>query len=554
MPAPSYLKGVFYRILLVAAIPSLFFPTFMLVSDYQSGAKDLQARALQMLDALSNNSIEGLLTGQADSYLEPLAQWALFQNETSGVIFEDNSGKVLLSKMREAKNELFVLSHLSALPPEGHGELYAPSGRLLYFRKTVKTWKMSGEEQIFGYSKQRSISPIGTVTLIETPQLLYQSLIRNLFLCLLLIVPFLALASLVARGISLKVTKPVFDLIGAFKAFEMGDYNPPLPNPKERELSELVIQFKTTTSRFADLLREKDVTASQLIATAQELEELNSTLEDKIAERTRELLNAKDMLEISSAEAKEANRLKSEFLANMSHELRTPLNAVIGFSELILEEIPGPLSQDQRECVDDILSAGRHLLKLINEILDLSKVEAGKMPTSHTTAKTQDIVQDILAMMKPLVERKFQELIVIDDSASPTIYTDQVKLKQILINLLSNANKFSDNYKKIRLEIKSDERKHSISITDDGMGIEQKDIPNIFEAFRQLDGSPSRSHEGTGLGLTLCKRFTELLGGQIVVKSVLGKGSTFTVYIPLEPSKPVTADEMEKCDGQSACG
>jgi signal transduction histidine kinase len=370
----------------------------------------------------------------------------------------------------------------------------------------------------------------------------------------LLIVPFLFLSSLVARGLSLKVTKPVFDLIGAFKAFEKGNFNPPLPNPKERELYELVVQFKTTTSRFADLLKEKDVTANQLIATAEELEELNMTLEDKIAERTRELQNAKEMLEISSEEAKEANRLKSEFLANMSHELRTPLNAVIGFSELLLEEIPGPLSEDQKECISDILSAGKHLLKLINEILDLSKVEAGKMPISFTTIKTNEIVQELLTLMKPLLERKSQELIVVDTLASPAIYTDQGKLKQILLNLLSNANKFSSPLKRIWLEIRSDDQMHSISIRDEGIGIEQKDIPYIFEAFRQIDGSPSRTHEGTGLGLTLCKRFTELLGGRIIVKSALGKGSTFTVIIPLEPTRPILREDLEMENGESACG
>jgi signal transduction histidine kinase len=553
MASTSYLRGVFYRILFLVAIPSFFFPTFMLVSDYRNGEKGLEARALQMLDALSTSSVEGLLTGQANTYLEPLAQWALFQKETAGVIFEDESKKVILSKMREPKDEIFLLSLLSGFPPEGKGEIRAPSGRLLYFRKTVTTWKMASEEEIFGYSSKRNVTSAGTVTLIETPRLLYQSLIRNLLLCTLLIVPFLFLSSLIARGLSLKVTKPVFDLIGAFKAFEMGNYNPDLPKPKERELYELVVQFKTTTSRFAELIKEKDTTADQLIATAGELEELNSTLEDKIAERTRELKNAKEMLEISSEEAKESNRLKSEFLANMSHELRTPLNAVIGFSELLLEEIPGPLSEDQKECIGDILSAGRHLLRLINEILDLSKVEAGKMPVSFTTMKTDEFLQGVLSMMKPLLERKSQELIVVSDFAGPSIYTDQGKLKQIVINLLSNANKFSDNQKKIRLEIKSDENMHSIVIKDEGIGIEQKDIPYIFEAFRQLDGSSTRVQEGTGLGLTLCKRFTELIGGQIFVESSVGTGSTFTVFIPVEPSKPVDLRELERENGKSAC-
>jgi len=554
MAAPSYLKRVFYRILVLVAVPSFFFPAFMLVSDYRSGRKGLDTRAVQTLDALSSGSVEGLLTGQADTYLAPLAKWAMFQKETSGVIFEDEEHRVVFCKMKEPKDELFLLSSLPKMAEEGSGEIVAPSGRLLYFRKTVTSWKMTSEEEIFGYSSTKKLSPVGFVTLLETPRLLHQSLLKNFLLSVGVIIPFLALSILVARGIALTVTKPVFDLIGAFKAFEQGDYNPPLPNPREKELHELVVQFRTTTTRFASLLKEKDATASQLLATAQELEELNLTLEDKIRERTRELQNTKEMLEISSEEAQEANRLKSEFLANMSHELRTPLNAVIGFSELMLEEIPGPLTADQKECLEDILSAGRHLLKLINEILDLSKVEAGKMPLSFTTAKTDEFLQGIVSMMKPILERKSQELVIDDSKASPSIYTDQGKLKQIVLNLLSNANKFSENYKNIWLEISSDERMHRIVIRDEGIGIEEKDIPRIFEAFRQLDGSSSRTHEGTGLGLTLCKRFVELLGGRIAVDSSPGKGSTFTVLIPLEPTRPVRENGEEGSNGQSACG
>jgi len=174
---------------------------------------------------------------------------------------------------------------------------------------------------------------------------------------------------------------------------------------------------------------------------------LNETLEERISERTRELENTKEMLEISSHEAMEANRLKSEFLANMSHELRTPLNAVIGFSELLLEEIPGKLNDEQKECIEDILSAGKHLLQLINEILDLSKVEAGKMVLNYTTSTTEELINNIKTIMKPSLERKSQTLIIKADKAADSLYTDQGKLKQIIINLLSNASKFSQNKK-----------------------------------------------------------------------------------------------------------
>lgn len=554
MSSPSYLQGVFYRILLLVSVPLFVLLFLALASQYGSGKKELETRSVQLLDALSAGSKEGLLTGQSETYLKPLAEWAMFQKETVGVVFEDAGGKVLYSRVNMPADEIFILSLLSKMPEQGSGEVKAPSGKILYFRKSVQSWKMTSAEEIFGLSGSRKMVQVGTVTLLETPRLLHQKMIRNFLLSLLFIIPFLVISTVVARGIALRVTKPVFDLITAFKAFEQGDYNPLLPNPKERELQQLVEQFRTTTTRFASLIKEKDDTADQLLATAQELEELNSTLEDKIRERTRELQNAKDMLEISSQEAQEANRLKSEFLANMSHELRTPLNAVIGFSELLLEEIPGPLSGDQKECITDILNAGRHLLKLINEILDLSKVEAGKMPLSFTTARTEVFIQEIQSLMKPLLERKSQELIIDTEYANPAIYTDQGKLKQIVINLLSNANKFSDNSRRIWLEVASDDRMHRIVVRDEGIGMKREDLNHIFEAFRQLDGSSSRTHEGTGLGLTLCKRFTEIIGGKISVESEPGKGSEFTVLIPLDPMNPVPLEDAEKENGQSACG
>ncbi|MFB3851557.1 MAG: ATP-binding protein [Acidobacteriota bacterium] len=549
----SYFRGVFIRILLIAAIPSLFFPTFFLVTNFQNGKEALKERCQQNLDAIAKSSVEGLVTGRSEAYLEPLAVWALYQKETSGVIFEDANGNILLSKMKNPADEIFFLSKINQVDETSLGEIKAPSGKLYYFRTPVKTWKMADEEEIFGLKKEKSFEKVGVVTLIATPSFLYQSLYKNLAFFAVVVLLFLALAFFVSLGLSFKVTKPVFDLISAFKEFEKGNFTPQLPNPKEKELYELVVQFKTTAASYRDLLKEKDVTANQLIATAQELEELNTTLEEKIAERTRELQNAKDMLEISSQEAKEANRLKSEFLANMSHELRTPLNAVIGFSELLLEEIPGKLNSDQRECLEDILSAGKHLLKLINEILDLSKVEAGKMPLNFTTSRTDELIEDIKTLMRPLLEKKSQTLVVLCDEASPTIYTDQGKLKQILINLLSNANKFSPSGKSIKLEIKSFPKMHIFAVKDEGIGIAEKDLPYIFEAFRQVDGSPSRSQEGTGLGLTLCKRFAEILGGRIYVKSAVGIGSTFYVVLPIDPTMKLEEEEFENHNGEIAC-
>lgn len=549
---PSYFRGVFIRILTLTLIPSIFFPSFMLISNYKNGKRALEERAFQNLQAIAKSSIEGLLTGSVKEYLEPVAEWAFYQKETALLIFEDENLNIIHIKSRDPRDENFIINNIELIRKKDNGEIKVPSGKFIYLRTPVMSWKMISDEELFGFKKERVLVKIGYVTYFVTLAYLEQSIIKNSILFFILVLFFCVITFFVAYKLSEKVTKPIFDLIKAFKEFEEGNFSPELPFPKERELYELITQFKTSIRRFSELLKEKESTAQQLLATAKELEELNATLEEKIMKRTTELQNAIEMLQISSQEAKEANRLKSEFLANMSHELRTPLNAIIGFSELLLEEIPGKLNEEQKECVEDVLSAGKHLLKLINEILDLSKVEAGKMPISFTTKQTVEIVEEVKAIIRPLLERRKQNLVINIEKASKNIYTDQGKLKQILLNLLSNANKFSSPQKNIYLTIESTEKSHIISVKDEGIGIPKNEIPLIFEAFRQLDGNLSRTEEGTGLGLTLCKKFVEILGGRILVESEVNKGSTFYVVLPFDPTKKLEEKEIEPLVNKSA--
>jgi protein-histidine pros-kinase len=351
------------------------------------------------------------------------------------------------------------------------------------------------------------------------------------------------------------VSEPVLDLLRGFQEVGAGNFAPVIREPKEPVLQLLVAQFQHSVRQVRRVILEKEVYSEQLLTTARELEELNDTLEGKIAERTQSLENAVQMLEYSNRKIQEADRLKSEFLANMSHELRTPLNAVIGFSELLLERIPGPLTADQEQCLGDVLQSGQHLLKLINEILDLSKVEAGKMPVNFTTRPMEELLGEVQALFRPLLAKKGQTLTVRCASPGESVYTDQNKLKQILINLLSNAHKFSPEGAEVALDVETSERGHRFSVTDRGVGIAPENLEHIFEAFRQLDGSASRVQEGTGLGLTLCRRFSHLLGGALTVESHVGRGSTFTLLLPTEPSRPIGREVIEEApDGASAAG
>lgn len=230
----------------------------------------------------------------------------------------------------------------------------------------------------------------------------------------------------------------------------------------------------------------------------------------------------------------QANRMKSEFLASMSHELRTPLNGIIGLSEFLHDEKPGKLNDKQREYLNDILGSGRHLLRLINDLLDLSKVEAGKMELFPETFSLTAAIDEVCVVVSPLTEKK--NITIGKNVAADVeqITLDQQKLKQVLYNLLSNAVKFSNDNQTVEISAgRSGANGLSIRIRDNGIGIRPGDLGKLFVEFQQLDSGSARRYEGTGLGLALTKKLVEFQKGSVTVESAKGKGSTFTVILPL---------------------
>jgi signal transduction histidine kinase/CheY-like chemotaxis protein len=262
------------------------------------------------------------------------------------------------------------------------------------------------------------------------------------------------------------------------------------------------------------------------------VEQINVDLERMVAQRTHELQEVNRRLKESNQELQRASQLKSEFLANVSHELRTPLNAIIGFSELLQEGSYGPINDEQREFVADINDSGKHLLSLINDILDLSKIEAGRMTLNREEFNLSSLVRECLTVIRPLALKKNLTLSWDLDEAPALAWADSGMIKQILYNLLANAVKFTPEGGQIELLCRSVGRDLVVSVSDTGIGIPREAQERVFSEFYQVDGSYSRRYQGTGLGLALVKRFAEMHGGEVSVKSTPDEGSTFTFRIP----------------------
>lgn len=264
----------------------------------------------------------------------------------------------------------------------------------------------------------------------------------------------------------------------------------------------------------------------------------NARLFEEVEASGIELQQRAKALEEANIRLQELDRLKSQFLAHMSHELRTPLNSVIGFSEVLCDGLVGQLTPEQLECADNILGSGEHLLALINDILDLSKIEAGRMKLDKKAFDVKRWLEDVQKTVAPLIERKSQTLAVDLAEDLPRLIADPFRIKQVLINLLGNANKFTPKGGHITLSCRmADPETMIFSVADTGMGIKPEDQEIIFEEFRQSSGTSVGETEGTGLGLAISKRLVEMHGGHMWVDSEYGVGSTFSFLLPVSSAK-----------------
>ena len=316
---------------------------------------------------------------------------------------------------------------------------------------------------------------------------------------------------------------------------------------KTAELFAVNLYSAIQNTKIKELLEESQRAYEELQVKSEELEESNVQMEEQqqqLTQQAQELTKQKEALQAAKEEAEKASQFKSQFLANMSHELRTPLNSIILLSKLLQESKNECLDEEDIQKAAVIHKAGKELLELINEILDMSKIESGNMEMEFIDVDSQELLGDIEELFRPIAKEKGLNFVV-EDNFKAHFISDKGKLSQVLRNLLSNAFKFTEKGE-VSLKLFKDEKNIKFIVQDSGIGIPKEKQSLIFEAFKQVDGSISRKYGGTGLGLSISKKIIEMLGGKIELQSKEGEGTTFTVTIPLKEGQATTPSALEE--------
>jgi len=418
----------------------------------------------------------------------------------------------------------------------------SPARQHSLFDQPLSLASASEESWILAYSRTlrpASLGPlgwtvVGTVSRAEVISPITAIRERVTWVAGSLILAAIAIVWFVSR----RLARPLNDLALRADLIAAGDLSVNLRVPSRNEIARLA----SALSSMVDSLRESNIS----------LAKSNTNLEKIVADRTRQLEEKSKLLEKQSRDVLEASRLKSQFLANMSHELRTPLNAVLALSEILAERISGDLNDEQVKQVTLINRSGRNLLRLINDILDLSKIEAGRLEVYLSVFELRATISAVKDTIAPLAaEKKLDFEVVLDPALPACVKSDDAKIRQVLVNLLGNAVKFTHSggvtltlSRRDRPLPGSDEPPPPMSdqgpfwlefkVSDTGIGIPHDAIEKIFDEFQQADGSATRKYGGSGLGLAISKRLTELMGGEISAESEEGKGSAFRVLLPVE--------------------
>lgn len=299
-----------------------------------------------------------------------------------------------------------------------------------------------------------------------------------------------------------------------------------------------VLSDQGETTSIVTLLHDR-TEAREKARLLEQLTAASSELEAKVHAATAELAEQNEKLRRQAFQLEQASAAKSQFLANMSHEFRTPLNAILGYTSMLLQGVSGEMTPQQKRNLQRIDSNGRHLLQVINEILDITRIEAGRMPLNPTDFMLPELIQEVMAEMDPIVARTKLAVSTSLSPQLPEVHSDRQKVKQIVLNLLSNALKFThEGSVAVSADYEPDTSTVTISVKDTGIGIAPEHQEKIFEDFQQVDSSPTRAYGGTGLGLSICRRLATMMEGHVTLQSAPGQGSTFTLHLPKRMRRP----------------
>jgi signal transduction histidine kinase len=398
-----------------------------------------------------------------------------------------------------------------------------------------------GENYLAGYSPVPG-HPGWGVVVSQAASVALAGITRLALIALVVVVVAIILISVIAVWLSKNITKPLRELASAANRITTtGNLNEQIPITSQDEVGELSASFNGMILA--------------LRKTRLALEHWNRELEHKVEVRTKQLTRSNEKLEETNAELERVNMHKSQFLANMSHELRTPLNAIIGFSEILQDQVFGELSERQQRYVSNILQSGRHLLDLVNDVLDLSKVEAGKMDLHWEDFSARQTVNEVIVQLGTLAGKKELSVSASYEAELDIISADRGRFRQVLYNLVSNAIKFTPPGGRVQISgrvepgLEKGTQMALLEVKDNGIGISTDNLETIFETFRQVDNTYSRQYQGTGLGLALTRKLVEMHGGKIWAASVPEKGSTFSFTVPLTHFKfPSGENNLEEAE------
>ena len=475
--------------LLTTSLVLVLFVGFYLVSQYQQFAQISTNRMSSLAEILGSNSVSALMFYDNEAAQEVLSSLATQPDIHHATLF-DEQGDVFATykKMGETDYSFNLTRTDTQFIHEGH---------LTLTRRVQSDGVTQGWISLDLDTSSRKTELIAVV---------WQSVF--------VFFGGLFLAYILSVRAQKQTTDAILNLAAISKKVRRsGDYTLHMERSSQDEIGTLVDSFNDMMKRIRN--NEKH-------------------LEDLVAERTAELTEAK-------LKAEESDHLKSSFLASMSHELRTPLNSIIGFTGILLQGMAGPLTEEQSKQLRMVQGSSRHLLELINDVLDISKIEAGRLQVYGESFKIDLLIVMTASSLRPFAEKKGLALSYEIEPDLPEIHSDKRRVEQILINLVNNAIKFTEEGSVL---IRCFRRNDALvlQVTDTGIGIRQEDIKDIFSTFRQVDTGLNRVKEGSGLGLAICRRLAQLLNGEISVESEYGKGSTFSVALAMNLEAAEDAD------------